>query len=353
MRRTSRPSSWLLLLLAVVLLGCDGAPSLPSFGGPSAGPPAGEVATAPEPAAGPEPTVPPQATTPTVLEDDSSTAAETAPLPSRPAVAPRPTVASTVESRGEAPPPSRTASVEEEDEEGEAVEPPPRQPTRGFVLPAPAPATSDSAIRSGEIIIGGVRAARIFAGPQQYPPNAFAAYGILAFPSRAAAADKARHVMLCEAYVAALPHTNELSMPIDKQMVTVWPVNADKIADDLNAEAGSGVCERAIRNYHLPVALQAIREAGPDHFDRAARGPFLLAWSPASTKGDPTAPVLMADLSDVTTYEQARAIFVLWRTDIEANPEYWEDGWSLEQLRLSIRLWVDRVGPQIFSILGA
>jgi hypothetical protein len=56
-----------------------------------------------------------------------------------------------------------------------------------------------------------VIASRLFAGPDQYPPEEFAAYGILAFRSRASSQDRARHLMICEAYAATLPHADELA----------------------------------------------------------------------------------------------------------------------------------------------
>lgn len=198
-----------------------------------------------------------------------------------------------------------------------------------------------------------VRASRLFAGPSQFPPEAFAAYGILAFPARASSADRERQEMLCEAYVAALPRSDELGLPLGQQMVTVWPVTEDLIADELNGTQADAPCEAAVRNYGLPTALRALRDAGLGRRGPVGRGPYLLAWSPATSKGDPDAVVLTADLSDVTTAEQAATILALWRRDIEANPQLWEHGWNLEALRTGIRLWVDRVGTQIFAVLGA
>ncbi len=217
----------------------------------------------------------------------------------------------------------------------------------------PAPATANGGSGPTREVPSLVRASRLFAGPGQYPPEAFAAYGILAFPSRATSADLERHQMLCEAYVANLPRTDELGLPVEQQMVTVWPLTEDKIADELNRASGGSPCETAIRNYGLPVALQAIRDVGRARLRPLGRGPVLLAWSPAAGKGDPEAVVLIANLSDVTTAEQAAALFALWRQDIEANPELWNKGWDIEALRTGIRLWVDRVGSQIFAVLGA
>jgi hypothetical protein len=199
---------------------------------------------------------------------------------------------------------------------------------------------------------GAIRAARLFAGPSQYPPEAFAAYGVVAFRARASSGERARHVMLCEAYVAALPRSAELTVPVEEQMVTVWPIDADQTANELNQLRGAEICETAVDRYGLPTALQAINDAGETRIGRDRRGPFLLAWSPSHDKGDPEALMLVADLTDVTTYAQAEAFFVLWRTDIEANPEFWNRGWNVERLRIAIQLWVDRFGSQIFSILG-
>ncbi len=199
---------------------------------------------------------------------------------------------------------------------------------------------------------GRIRASRLFAGPGQFPPEAFAAYGIVAFRARASSAERDRYLMLCEAYVAALPRRDELDLPDEEQMVTVWPIADDATAAALNEARGPGSCATAVDRYGLAAALQAIRDAGDERVGRDRRGPFLLAWSPSSDKGKPDALMLVADLTDVTTYPQAEAFFVLWRDDIEANPEYWDDGWDVDRLRLAIRLWVDRYGSQIFTVLG-
>ena len=58
-----------------------------------------------------------------------------------------------------------------------------------------------------------VIASRIFAGPNQYPPKEFAAYSIVAFPSRPSLHDRDRYLTICHAYVATLPHASELELP--------------------------------------------------------------------------------------------------------------------------------------------
>jgi hypothetical protein len=60
-----------------------------------------------------------------------------------------------------------------------------------------------------------ILASRLFAGPTQYPPTDFAAYGIVAFKTRATAEDKPRYEMICNAYVAGLLHVSDVKVPVN------------------------------------------------------------------------------------------------------------------------------------------
>jgi hypothetical protein len=198
-----------------------------------------------------------------------------------------------------------------------------------------------------------IRASRLFSGPAQFPPEDFRAYGVVAFPSRATSHDRDRHLMICEAYVAALPHADDLSIqPRANQMVTVWPVDNLDTAKQLNGGATGNVCPQAVDAYSLVSAQQAIHEARQTGLDLSARGPFLLAWSPSNSKGTEDALVLVADLSDVDTPERSLEIMRRWTTDIEKDPKLWDDGWDLELLRVKLRDWVDDIGPKILGTVG-
>ena len=191
------------------------------------------------------------------------------------------------------------------------------------------------------------RASRSFFGPHTYPPEDFAAYGIVAFPERAIAETRERHMMACKAYVATLPTPGELTVARTAQMVTVWPVDDDGLAADLMRRRGDEACADAVDRYHLATALEAIGQASRRHALGNRDGPFLLAWAPAAAKGEPDAPVLVADLSTATTQAQFNERFRGWRSDIEANPELWDNGWSVEGLRRVVRAWADRYGPAV------
>jgi hypothetical protein len=230
---------------------------------------------------------------------------------------------------------------------GEEAEP-------SFDMPPPAAGTPETATEERATAArpaGAVRASRLFTGPDAYPPDAFAAYGILAFRARATDADRARHEMICNAYGAVLPATHELAVPRAEQMVTVWPVTSDARAASLNAAPIETACPEAVANYDLVTARTAIREAEAVT-EIEGIGPFLLAWSPATAKGRTDVPVLVMDLSEVETYARAQTVFIAWARDIETEPELWRRGWNLERLRRTIRDWADTYGEHLLLLLG-
>ncbi len=220
---------------------------------------------------------------------------------------------------------------------------PPSQPPATASPPATLPPTTapDSASAAAP------RASRSFFGPHSYPPEAFAAYGIVAFPARAVTATRERYVLACEAYVATLPTPGELTVARSAQMVTVWPVDEEAIAAELTERRDDGVCGEAVDRYHLPTALEAMNQAAERRDLGNGDGPFLLAWAPARSKGQPDAPILIADLSTANSQADFMDRFRRWRSDIESKPELWRDGWSVESLRLVVRAWADRYGPAV------
>jgi hypothetical protein len=196
-----------------------------------------------------------------------------------------------------------------------------------------------------------VRAARPFVSPGQYPPEQFAAYGIVAFPATANPATRGRYLMVCREYWAALSASSDLAVPLDQQMVTVWPVRSAQTAEYLSAAGREESCEKAVADYHLGTAQTALRHAEiADGEPRNRRGPYLLAWAPPSEKGHEGALVLSIDLSSASAPEHFAESFQRWRQQIEQQPELWEQGWSVEVLRDAIRDWVDHVGTKIATL---
>jgi hypothetical protein len=203
-----------------------------------------------------------------------------------------------------------------------------------------------------------VRASRIFAGPGQFPPSNFLAYGIVAF--QALPTDKgeiSRYETICKGFLAAIPTSNALikyGVKTSQQMVTVWPVNNNNLADSLNPKADlNSQCLQAIRSIDLVASLSAIRSARAivPNSDLSGRGPYVIAWAPAKLAGKPRASVLVLDLSSVTTSAQAVDMFRVWAEKIEKNPALWRRGWDFHQIRVILRLWADRWGPVMLTFI--
>jgi hypothetical protein len=205
---------------------------------------------------------------------------------------------------------------------------------------------------------------RIFVGSGQYPPEKFRAYGILAFPQRATDATRGRHLMICQAYVAALPHFTELpGISLKAQMVTVWPIENDELATSIDRYTERNqVCESAVDHYGLVLAREAINDAiraeeydsgltrgDPVDFSHLRRGPFLLGWAPGVRKGASDALVLVLDLTRVNEPEHAEAILERWTKEIVINPSVWSNGWDVKTVKLRIRLWADDMGERLFA----
>lgn len=207
------------------------------------------------------------------------------------------------------------------------------------------------AAESKFVSAGPITVSRLFAGPGQYPPTDFAAYGMVAFPSRPTPQDRERHLKICSAYVAALPHISESRRPRREQMVTIWPVESDVLGDKANDMwEREEVCDHIVDKYGLVTAQQAISDAELTGASIRGEGPFLLAWSPASTKGTRNNLVLVLDLSKIKP-EQTKKVLRKWADDIEKDPALWKQGWDVERLRSIARNWFDDVGMKLLQIL--
>lgn len=196
---------------------------------------------------------------------------------------------------------------------------------------------------------------RMFAGPTQYPPKGFSGYGILAFTAEATTDDFFRHTSLCEAYMASLLPSSEISNPTSEQFVTVWPVRSDKIADNLNvAHAVNKVddCTKAVENYDRIRSESAIKAAMAVGLELNGPGPYLLGWLPGDGYGKKETLILALNLSLVKSPSQARAMFAEWRLDIMTDPEIFRKTFSIELIRRKIRRWADIYGEGYLTMIG-
>lgn len=201
-----------------------------------------------------------------------------------------------------------------------------------------------------------VYAARLFLGRNSFPPEAFAAYGILAFDTLATASEEPRYRAICEAFFSALLNSDDIAADVSAQMVTVWPID-DRHDPDLTAalnttREGTESCASAVTYYDVQVALDAISDARAAGISLTGRGPFLIAWAPAGMKGAPDAIVLAADLGNIQTAQEAKDELRIWRDNIERDPSLWETGFTVEKLRVKLRQIVNRYGESLLRFLG-
>jgi hypothetical protein len=200
-------------------------------------------------------------------------------------------------------------------------------------------------------IDGVVRASRTFISPGQYLPKQFAAWRIVAFPARATPASRHRYILVCREYWSALSAASELSIPLNQQIVTVWPVRTLETAEHLSMPGAEENCEQAVDDYHLATAQTALRHAEiADDKTRAGRGPYLLAWAPPSEEGELDVLVLSFDLSSASAPAHFADSFQRWRREIEMSPDTWQRGWGVAEMRDAIRDWVDHVGTEIATL---
>jgi hypothetical protein len=192
----------------------------------------------------------------------------------------------------------------------------------------------------------------MFAGPGQYPPTKFLAYGIVAFPARATPDSSERFKIICNAYQSNLLFYTDVGVPTSDQMVTVWPIEKDPDATSLNNMDRDKMCQGAVDKYGLKTSLQAIADARAAGAALQGRGPFLLAWSPAILKGRQDALVLTLDLSMVANTDQADRLFQEWKSDIIENPELWNRGWRLERIKNLVALRADKFGSDLLKVFG-
>lgn len=224
-------------------------------------------------------------------------------------------------------------------------------PARIVEAPAPDP------VAVAETPSAPVFATRLFAQREDYPPANFAAYGIVAFATLATSGDKERYKSICEAYFSTLIDSGSSDAEVERQMVTVWPIiddHPDGLIDRLNTEVREdGMCEDAVKFYDLAIARVAIRHAKLAGIELSGPGPFLLAWAPGEKKGRKDVAVLVADLGGVKSEADAREALRIWREDIEGDPEFWKNGFSVLKLRAKLRQLVNRYGNDLMKFVGA
>jgi hypothetical protein len=214
-----------------------------------------------------------------------------------------------------------------------------RIPHRGVTL-APRSATEADALE--------LQPARAFVKASEIPPPSIGAYGIVAFRAMPTTANRERLRRACQSFVAFLPREEALPawVGLNDLMLTIWP-----LALPLAKEARTDNCDFALDHYDLFGGLSAIRDAEHQGASLDGRGPFLIGWSPSSTRGVPDKLVLIVDMSGFESQNSFDDAFQFWQVKVVQDPALWRTGFSGERLRLSLRDFVDRYGGDILDAI--
>lgn len=188
---------------------------------------------------------------------------------------------------------------------------------------------------------------RSFLRAKDIPPASIGAYGVVALRAKPTPANRDRLMKTCIAYIASLPRQNTLptSVPLSDQMLTIWPLD-DPDADEARADD----CGFALDHYDLYGGISAIQDAERQNVMLDGSGPFLIGWSPSNTRGIPDKLVLVIDLSSFESQDSFDEAFMMWQRKIVQNPALWRGGFSMEQVRLTLRDFVDHYGQDVVKM---
>jgi hypothetical protein len=189
---------------------------------------------------------------------------------------------------------------------------------------------------------------RAFLRAADIPPPDVGAYGVVALKARATSASSARLNMLCHAYLSSLPAQQDLpaSISISQQMVTIWPVQ-----DPAAVGQGQKDCAVLLDHYDLYAGQSAIRDAQSQGQPMGGRGPFLIGWSPSSSRHIPDAVVLVIDMSAFDQQDSFDDALRFWQQKVVDDPALWRSGFTVERVRLAVRDFADRYGEDILKAI--
>ncbi len=223
-----------------------------------------------------------------------------------------------------------------------ATPPPPRPQPGGIVVKAtaarPHSAEADAALTPVREYL---RAAEI-------PPPGVGAYGLVVFQSKATPANRDKLTMVCRSFVAFFPRGADTDVPIGDRMITVWPVD-----DPASPRAAADDCDFVIDHYELSAAEAAIRDAHRQQPEATfqGEGPYLVGWSPSSTRGVPDKLVLVIDMSADNSQASIDHKFLFWKSQIVLDPAKWRSGFSLDRIRVAIHDFADQYGQSMLDAI--
>lgn len=189
---------------------------------------------------------------------------------------------------------------------------------------------------------------RAFVKSDDIPPIGYGAYGIVALQSKVTEANRLKLQMVCKSFIATFPKDTLVSseIPLSDRMITLWPIY--KPASD---KAKNDDCDFALEDYDLAPSELAMNDARLQGGKFDGEGPYLIGWSPASSRGQKDNLVLIIDLSAANSQGEIDRLFLYWKQKVVEDPAAWRGGFSLERIRASIKNFADTYGPSILDAI--
>jgi hypothetical protein len=215
----------------------------------------------------------------------------------------------------------------------------------GSITAAPAGESPGTAAGS----VGGatpLQPVRAYLRARDIPPSGSGAYGLVVLNSRPTPASRAKFMMVCRSFVAFFPRSEESSVPVRDQMITVWPLD-----DPESQQARADDCDHVLDHYDLIASEDAIRDAQKQRARFDGEGPYLVGWSPSRARGIPDALVLVVDMSADNTQAEIDNKFRFWKNKIVEDPSLWRNGWSAEAIRVAIHNFADQYGQAMLDAI--
>lgn len=192
-----------------------------------------------------------------------------------------------------------------------------------------------------------VTASRMFLRSADIPPKHVRGYGVVALP---ALTRPDRLSLACNSFLNTFPTSQSLAgqVPTEDQMVTVWPLLHPGSPQALGNDKTHGHdCVFLVQDYDLYGGQSALRDAARQGYHLTGRGPFLIAWSPAETRGVKDKVVLVIDMSAYHAQASFDDLFRFWQQKIVADQSLWHNGFSVEKLRIAMNDFGDTYGAVI------
>ena len=186
-------------------------------------------------------------------------------------------------------------------------------------------------------------ASRGYLTPGEEPSSESGAYAFVLFTSKPNHETQARYALICEAYQAALPTSQDLNterVDLQSQVITYWPLHSGAPLHDASPN-----CAQLVSEYDYARAALLASQLSK----QGSSGPLLVAWR-APKPGTVPADALVLDLSNFDD-EDLGAAFAIWRGRVTQDPSIWNKGFRLLKVRVALHSFIQKYGATILAVV--